>query len=166
MTWYISGPDELEKGNIYFSTIFDDAFGGNQSSFCEKFQNVNLVYKVSGKEKYGCYCDHPLATLGHKYFRTPNSTITTSEQWKDWISKNAVETMYHTKNQEFVPLQEEEQNAIRALKNYYPTTVITVDGGEVDPDIEVTYIADTKNYIDQKIAAIGKTVVETQKALL
>lgn len=166
MTWYISGPDELEKGNIYFSTIFDDAFGGNQSSFCEKFQNVNLVYEVSGKEKYGCYCDHPLATLGHKYFRTPNSTITTSEQWKDWISKNAVEIMYHTKNQEFVPLQEEEQNAIRALKTYYPTTVITIDGGEVDPDVEVTYIADTKNYIDQKIAPVIKSVVDTQKALL
>ncbi len=49
---------------------------------------------------------------------------------------------------------------------YYPTTVITTDGGEVNPDIELTYIADTKNYIDQKIAAIGKTVVETQKALL
>ena len=32
-----------------------------------------------------------------------------------------------------------EQNAIRALKTYYPTTVITADGGELDPDIKVTY---------------------------
>lgn len=40
---------------------------------------------------------------------------------------------------EFVPLPQSEQDAIRALKTYYPTTVITVDGGEVDPDIKVTY---------------------------
>lgn len=39
----------------------------------------------------------------------------------------------------FVPLPQSEQNAIRALKTYYPTTVITVDGGELDPDIKVTY---------------------------
>ena len=74
--------------------------------------------------------------------------------------------LYKLKEAGFAPLPQSEQDAIRALKTYYPTTVITVDGGEVDSDIEVTYIADTKNYIDQKIAAIGKTVVETQKALL
>ena len=74
--------------------------------------------------------------------------------------------LWETVETEFVPLSQSEQDAIRALATYYPTTVITVDGGEVDPDIEVTYIADTKNYIDQKIADIGKTVVETQKALL
>lgn len=40
---------------------------------------------------------------------------------------------------QFAPLPQSEQNAIRALKTYYPTTVITVDGGEVDLDIKVTY---------------------------
>lgn len=40
---------------------------------------------------------------------------------------------------EFIPLPQSEQNAIRALKTYYPTTVITADGGELDPDIKVTY---------------------------
>lgn len=50
----------------------------------------------------------------------------------------------------FVPLPQEQQEAIRALKTYYPTTAITADGGEVNPNIEVTYTADTKNYIDKK----------------
>lgn len=40
---------------------------------------------------------------------------------------------------EFIPLPQSEQNAIRALKTYYPTTVITADGGELDPDIKATY---------------------------
>lgn len=49
------------------------------------------------------------------------------------------EIVYQSLEPEFVPLPQSEQNAIRALKTYYPTTVITVDGGEVDPDIKVTY---------------------------
>ena len=85
---------------------------------------------------------------------------------KNYLKTHPLHIVYKTETTEFIPLPKEEQDAIRALKTYYPTTVITVDGGEVNPDVEVTYIADTKNYIDQKIAAIGKTVVETQKALL
>ena len=77
-----------------------------------------------------------------------------------------VTILYGSKNPTFRPLPQSEQSAIRALKTYYPTTVITADGGEVDPNIEVTYTADTKNYIDQKIEAINKAIVTTQKALL
>lgn len=74
-----------------------------------------------------------------------------------------VTVLYDSKATEFVPLPQSEQNAIRALKTYYPTTVITVDGGEVDPDIKVTYTADTKNYIDNKF---GKTINAMQTKLL
>ena len=47
--------------------------------------------------------------------------------------------LYKLKTTEFVPIPQSEQNAIRALKTYYPTTVITADGGELDPDIKATY---------------------------
>lgn len=47
--------------------------------------------------------------------------------------------LYKLKEPEFVPLPQSEQNAIRALKTYYPTTVITADGGEVQAGIEVEY---------------------------
>ena len=50
-----------------------------------------------------------------------------------------MEVVYQTQEYEFAPLQQSEQNAIRALKTYYPTTVITAGGGELDPDIKVTY---------------------------
>lgn len=49
------------------------------------------------------------------------------------------EIVYQSLEPEFVPLPQSEQSAIRALKTYYPTTVITADGGELDPDIKVTY---------------------------
>lgn len=58
---------------------------------------------------------------------------------KRYADGNPFEVYYKTTETEFIPLPQSEQNAIRALKTYYPTTVITVDGGELDPDIKVTY---------------------------
>lgn len=58
---------------------------------------------------------------------------------KEYEKGTPYEIVYQSLEPEFVPLPQSEQSAIRALKTYYPTTVITVDGGEVDPDIKLTY---------------------------
>ena len=58
---------------------------------------------------------------------------------KEYEKGTPYEIVYQSLEPEFVPLPQSEQNAIRALKTYYPTTVITADGGELDPDIKVTY---------------------------
>lgn len=94
-----------------------------------------------------------------------------NESVKNWMKElsdkgTPLTVIYESDTEEFIPLTESEQQTLEALRTYYPTTVISADGGEVDPDVEVTYIADTKNYIDQKIDSVVKTVVETQKALL
>ena len=67
-----------------------------------------------------------------------------AQQFKEFLKTkkdegNPLYVFYETISTEFVPLPQSEQNAIRALKTYYPTTVITADGGELDPDIKVTY---------------------------
>ena len=71
---------------------------------------------------------------------------------------------FESESTEFIPLPQSEQNAIRALKAYYPTTVITADGGELDPDIKVTYTADTKNYIDGKVSAKVASILRQYQA--
>lgn len=71
--------------------------------------------------------------------RLADEKITTASEFEQYISDKDIQILYETESTEFVPLPQSEQNAIRALKTYYPTTVITVDGGEVDPDIKVTY---------------------------
>ena len=58
---------------------------------------------------------------------------------KEYLKTHPLHLVYKTETTEFIPLPQSEQNAIRALKTYYPTTVITTDGGELDPDIKVTY---------------------------
>ena len=63
----------------------------------------------------------------------------TTSAIKEYLKTHPLHLVYKTETTEFIPLPQSEQNAIRALKTYYPTTVITADGGELDPDIKVTY---------------------------
>lgn len=55
---------------------------------------------------------------------------------------------YESLQEEFVPLPQEQQEAIRALTTYYPTTVVS---NSEDAEMELSYVADTKNYTDRKI---------------
>ena len=136
LRWLSSNKPE----NLYFATTIVDAYGGKGASFCKTYRNIqDAAYESKYANERCIYSDHPTYTSGDKFFRAPNENVTTLEQWKEWLSENPIEMLYHTKKSEFIPLPQSEQNAIRALKIYYPTTVITADGGGLDPDIKVTY---------------------------
>lgn len=104
---------------------------GYQTSYCKQFKNVDGSHNTG--ELYH-YSDQP--SMQSQYF---NTDIATKEEFIKWMENNPLTMVYKTEETEFVPLPQSEQNAIRALKTYYPTTVITADGGELDPDIKVTY---------------------------
>lgn len=104
---------------------------GFQTSYCKQFKNKDLAYQSA---EMWHYSDQP--SMRTQYF---NTDIPTREEFIEWMESNPLTMVYKTEKTEFVPLPQEEQDAIRALKTYYPTTVITVDGGELDPDIKVTY---------------------------
>lgn len=89
----------------------------------------------------GCKKDTGITinNLGILCITLPEEVELTPDAYKQYLADNPLHVLYKGDSEEFVPLPEEEQNAIRALKTYYPTTVITVDGGELDPDIKVTY---------------------------
>lgn len=71
---------------------------------------------------------------------------------KNYLKTHPLHIVYKTETTEFVPLPQSEQDAIRALKTYYPTTVITTDGGELPVGIEVTYMH--PEYIPTKQSAL------------
>lgn len=104
---------------------------GFQTSYCKQFKNKDAAYQSAEMRHYS---DQP--SMKTQYF---NTDIPTREEFIEWMESNPLTMVYKTEKTEFVPLPQSEQNAIRALKTYYPTTVITVDGGELDPDIKVTY---------------------------
>lgn len=60
-------------------------------------------------------------------------------------------------------LTPEEIQAYKALHTNYQSTVITNDE---NAGMEVSYIADTKNYIDKKFKELNQAIVNTQIALL
>lgn len=104
---------------------------GFQTSYCKQFKNKDAAYQSA---EMWHYSDQP--SMKTQYF---NTDIPTREEFIEWMESNPLTMVYKTEKTEFVPLPQEEQDAIRALKTYYPTTVITVDGGELYPDIKVTY---------------------------
>lgn len=130
---------------------------GFQTSLCEQFKNKDGSYSTGD---LFCYSDQP--SIQTQYFVTD---IPTLEEFKTWMETNPLTMVYQTvESTEFVPLPQSEQAAIRALKTYYPTTVITADGGELDPDIKATYTADTKNYIDGKVSAKVASILRQYQA--
>lgn len=121
----------VQHFSVYFASTPNGV--GNANSYCDKYIGVNVSWT---KEKFGIFCDW---NNGVKFFSAPNEKVTNLEEFKAWLIENPLGLAYETLEPEFVPLPQSEQNAIRALKTYYPTTVITADGGELDPDIKVTY---------------------------
>ena len=85
------------------------------------------------------------------YIKLPKEQFPNVDTLKKYLSENPMTVQYVIEKPITEPLLEDFKQAIESLKACYPTTVITADGGEVDADIEVTYIADTKNYVDRKI---------------
>lgn len=105
---------------VYSANIFEEGFETNKNQFHIKLSNDRVGILASD--------DHAVRTAKFSEYMK-----------KIHKNGNPIEILYATTDTVFLPLPQEEQNAIRALKTYYPTTVITVDGGELDPDIKVTY---------------------------
>ena len=106
------------------------------------YSNYALWERELANNRDGKFCTH--GNPSNNFLLFGMSKDYTVETFKTWLreknkSGKPMCLTYPTESTEFIPLPQSEQNAIRALKTYYPTTVITVDGGEVDPDIKVTY---------------------------
>lgn len=91
-----------------------------------------------------------------------------AQQFKEFLKTkkdegNPLYVFYETISTEFIPLPQSEQSAIRNLTTYYPSTTLTNDQGCV---MELDYVTDTKNYIDNKFAQLQKSLINTNTQLL
>ena len=103
-------------------------------SYCDRYIHRSAAW-ASGA--FGIYSDNG---YNMKYFRPPYDGFELSvDSWRSLLKEKPLKIVCQTETTEFVPLPQSEQDAVRNLKTYYPTTVITADGGELDPDIKVTY---------------------------
>lgn len=90
----------------------------------------------------------------------------TLEEFKQYLSQHPMTVICVLETPVETDLSEEELTAYAALRTNYPTTIITVEAGELAPEIEVEYVADTKTYIDNKFAELAQNLAATQNTLL
>lgn len=150
-------------GNTQFYITLDDSSIKNTPDFidnfyCDKFTKTSKTGDIAiGEVRYGIlkYTFAPV-------FK-PKDEVNTLSLWRNLLKENTIKVTYITDAEEFVPLLEETQIALNALHTYYPTTVMS---NSENCEMEVEYIADTKNYIDKKFVELSASIVATQKALL
>lgn len=124
----------FSKGNVFT----DSALNATVTPGSQFFTCFSLANPSSKKGDIAwLYVNKPGTT--ELRVRFADESINTIELFEKYMADKDIKILYETVQTEFVPLPQSEQNAIRALKTYYPTTVITADGGELDPDIKVTY---------------------------
>ena len=139
--------EDIKESDISANSI-NDQYGRYYVNAIKAYKNAECMcniaeYSPAQKEnKCGFWLSDTLCFLISSEYTGNNGTednSTAIKNFKDNVLSKGITVFYKLNTEEFIPLPQSEQNAIRALKTYYPTTVITADGGELDPDIKVTY---------------------------
>ena len=82
--------------------------------------------------------------------------VTTTEEGRQWLESNDITIIAQASTPESIPLSPSEQAQLNAITMYAGTTEITNNGGCT---MDLTYTADTKTYIDNKLAAISAAMI-------
>lgn len=145
------------SGNTQFYTDLKDCPIKHVSDFvdnfyCDKFTKSSKASGdiAIGEVRYGSF-----GAAFAPVFK-PKHEVGTLLLWRDLLKENPITILYETNSEEFVPLPQETQTALNALHTYYPTTVMS---NSEDCEMEVTYVCDTKNYIDNKISENVASVI-------
>lgn len=138
-----SEPIYGNTGEKYFSVVLKDATLN---------YNYDKVYSEVGLYKKNVQKLYVPKVMLSSFIVGVNDTDTI-ETAKEHMHYKVI---YETDSEEFVPLPEETQTVLNALHTYYPTTVMS---NSEDCEMEVEYVADTKNYIDNKISANVASVI-------
>lgn len=85
-------------------------------------------------------------------------SITDEDTMKQWLIENKVKILFQLEEPIVTELSAEEVQKILNLKTYKPTTTIWNDK---NADMEVTYVADSKNYIDNKFTELENSISST-----
>lgn len=157
--WTLHNNTSKEKTQSFGLVIPVKCYAANVGLMSNRFLKRYTVWigDIEGIDIYSGY------TLYINIEKTKASSV---EEFKKWLSENQVTVEVILAEPITEPLPEDFKQAIESLKAYYPTTVISTYGGEVDPGVEVTYVADVKNYVDNKFAELNKTFTDTQIQLL
>ena len=145
--------------NIHRCTLtFPSAIWANSSVKYAPLCNVLHYFTFAGTEKYPCF-DIRTNTL---YVDLGLSLDETKETLKNCADGNNGIVLVGVKQTPTVTnLTKEQINKFLNLHTYNPSTTIVAD-----TDFEVTYIADLKNYIDNKILEVATALVASESEVM
>lgn len=136
-----------EHGIVNFMTSLADSINGENKILCTHLtEDTTLIAQTTNE---GIFLVN--TTL---YIRIKQERFDTVQKLKEWLKTNNV-VVYYTLE---TPIKTEltQVEACKKLHTYYPTTVIS---NSEDCEMEVEYVADTKNYIDNKISANVASII-------
>lgn len=145
------------NGWIYTMSITDFKYGDTligsiyspDDAFCTHLVYENNPNKITQEYSQGITMWYDTAYSGYRVaVYLPNMT---SEEWLTLLDENKVYLVYELAT----PTTEELQTDFTALKTFYPETYVSNDA---DCDMSITYTADAKNYIDNKIALLTTAI--------
>lgn len=166
---------DLERGkyvqriaeNVWYTVSFTDTGSG-------KFQNNTLgAYKLKGATfasmanfaRYSAWANESggFAAFDKYFYYHHGSEIKVEELNELFNSKAPIKIIGQLETPTERDLSSEEIQAYKALHTNYPTTVIMNDE---NAGMKVSYVADTKHYIEKKFKELNQAIVNTQISLL
>lgn len=143
------------QSNHFQITVGDNAFGSDSVvRIACNYLPGRAAYSNAGVD-YGAF------SADGSRLRFKNKDISTVDEWKAWLSElssngTPFTVVYKLANDVITDITATEAGqALLALKSNYPSTSVISD-----IDLNLTYRADTKNYIDNKIAALTALTLE------
>lgn len=125
---------------------------GRLTSICSHFKNTMDTAYNSGSARHGIFSDHP--TLRTKYFAwgTPDTTVAEFKAWleEQYAAGTPVTLVTSLATPYTVQLTPQQLDILKGDNNVWSST----------GDTSLTYIVDTKTYIDNAIAALAASVID------
>lgn len=168
---YRSGYDQDAYTNrfIAINDLSINRLNDKQLAYCKILKRVQYIY-AQNKLEEGIDTNanqlHIKLSNDRIGVLSSDDTETRTTKITEYIKNtytDGIEIMYMSNNSVFVPFPQSEQDAIRALTTYYPTTVVS---NSEDTEMQLTYVADTKNYTDRKIEQAVSAQVQNLANLL
>ena len=133
------------------SSYSDDASAKKEiPKLCNRFRSV------SSNDVYNCINGVAIRRANTLYIYYDALAQGTVEDFKQWLAVHSTTVLYPLATPIETPLTAEELAAFAALHSNKPNTTAFNDAGA---EMKLSYVADTKAYIDQKIAAISAAML-------
>jgi hypothetical protein len=143
-----------DDGDYIFNLQTGWKYGGYSNVLSDYFSSESISYEEFLNSNFAIFLDKTSNGYFSIYIKAPFASI---EELEAFLNTNKPKMVFIDHKTEVTSLSNTELEQYKALTSYYPTTRVI---NSEDAHIEVEYVADTKNYIDNKFAELTALTLE------